>query len=117
MDRKSTGRQLRRKQARSKSDRSVSFKPKQFSVYREEPDLYQLAAEWQCMTGEALNPLELTGKYGDWVFRKIAAPTVKRIMEIHSSVSSHTPIQVNLIGDFLEGEIAVISSFFPGTFS
>ena len=92
-------------------------RPQYFWVYREEPDLYQLAAQWQCLTGEIiLDPLLLTGEYGAWACEEIARPTVRRVMEIHSSVPPDTPVEVYLFGEFLEGEKAAIASFFPGVF-
>ncbi len=77
-------------------------------------NLGELAAQWQAMTGQIVNPTELTGRYGEWVRRKIISEDIQEIARQRANRRPDEQLEAVLIGDYSEADLNAIANYFTG---
>lgn len=72
------------------------------------------AAEWQCMTGEIVNPTQMTGRYGAWLLSQIISETIQDIGRLRSHLRPHESLYSYHLGNFTGQHIEAIKKAYPG---
>ena len=75
------------------------------------PNLGQLAAQWQALTGEAVEPAQLDGRYGAWVRRQVNAEIVQELARLRSHRTPERKKTVFLLGN---QDLIAIAPYYPG---
>ncbi|MGL4500251.1 MAG: hypothetical protein ACRCU2_14390, partial [Planktothrix sp.] len=63
------------------------------------PNLGQLAAQWQALTGLSRKPTQLTGEYGAWVYRKIWAELIQADARLRAHLRQNEQLHVYHLAD------------------
>jgi predicted XRE-type DNA-binding protein len=77
-------------------------------------NLGEMAAQWQAMTGQIVNPAELTGRYGEWVRDRIISEDIQEIARQRANRRPDEQLDAVLIGDYSEADIEAIANYFTG---
>lgn len=77
-------------------------------------NLGALAAKWQCMTGQIVEPSKLTGGYGRYVQRRRIADLEQVIGRVRATNRPNEQITIYLPGKWSDTEINAVASRLPG---
>ncbi|MFY7883467.1 MAG: hypothetical protein ACOVOV_01340 [Dolichospermum sp.] len=77
-------------------------------------NLGELAAQWQAMTGQIVNPTDLFGEYGAWVKRKIVSEDIQEIARLRANRRPNEQLEAISIGDYSEEDIEAIANYYTG---
>jgi hypothetical protein len=78
------------------------------------PNLGQMAAEFQTLTGWANIPNKLIGHYGQWVKRKITSELIQDVGRLRAHLRSSEDLHAYLVSDLESDLIGEIQLAFPG---
>lgn len=78
------------------------------------PNLGQLAAQWQALTGLSRKPTQLTGEYGAWVYRKIWAELIQADARLRAHLRQNEQLHVYHLADLDDAAVLQLRLAFPG---
>ena len=78
------------------------------------PNLGQMAAEWQAMTGKPVSPAILTGSYGAWVKRQIEAEMIQAVGRLRAHLRPDKKLDVWLLSDWDDSLKTRLLEYFKG---
>lgn len=79
------------------------------------PNLTAMAAEWQCLSGRAVNPSQPTGQFAQWVKRKAIAETIQAIARPRAHLKPDSEVTVYILSSQIDDSIcSKIKSSYPG---
>ncbi|MEL7039629.1 MAG: hypothetical protein AAFO04_29060 [Cyanobacteria bacterium J06592_8] len=77
-------------------------------------NLGQLAAEWQCRTGQIVDPANPTGKFAAYVQRVMLGELEQALGRPRAHRRPDEQIEIHLIDDYSPDELAFLEAKFPG---
>ena len=83
------------------------------SIGRPCPNLGQVAAEYQTLTGFCPTPDQLTGRYGGWVNRKIKAELIQDVGRLRAHLRPDEQLHSYLVADFDDQTISAARLAYP----
>ena len=83
------------------------------SIGRPCPNLGQVAAEYQTLTGYSPTPDRLTGRYGDWVNRKIQSELIQDVGRLRAHLRPDEQLHSYLVADFDDDTISALRLAYP----
>ena len=83
------------------------------SIGRPCPNLGQVAAEYQTLTGYSPTPDQLTGRYGGWVNRKIQSELIQDVGRLRAHLRPDEQLHSYLVADFDDDTISAARLAYP----
>ena len=83
------------------------------SIGRPCPNLGQVAAEYQTLTGFCPTPDQLTGRYGGWVNRKIQSELIQNVGRLRAHLRPDEQLHIYLVADFDDDTISAARLAYP----
>jgi hypothetical protein len=83
------------------------------SIGRPCPNLGQVAAEYQTLTGYSPTPDKRTGRYGGWVNRKIKAELIQDVGRLRAHLRPDEQLHSYLVADFDDDTISALRLAYP----
>jgi hypothetical protein len=83
------------------------------SIGRPCPNLGQVAAEYQTLTGFCPTPDQLTGRYGGWVNRKIKAELIQDVGRLRAHLRPDEQLHSYLVADLDDDTISATRLAYP----